>query len=293
MRSLLLTGLLAALPAVAAPPALTASQIEAAPVYVTRVDGRIVIDTAGRVVRYEPRTALPPPFAERVDTLVRGLRFEPVEVDGRIVNAETDMRVALVAKQLDDGGLQLAIDNVTFPLADAEQRALPSGGRLVRRGVPAYPREALRLGANADLLVAMHFDADGKLKDAAVQQSALVRARGPAREVASVLNLFERAVVQGVKQWAVDPASMPADSRVPDGYVAYVHFSYTVSDSPRPPADPRPGEWTLQTRTVKRVPAWVPALAGAPQPGVADLADGEMGWANRRFRLARPVATGS
>jgi hypothetical protein len=292
LHPILLAALLAASPIASA--GLTPADIQA-PVLVTRVDCRIVIDRTGRIVDYRPRSALPAPLAERVRDMVMAVRFVPVEVDGKIVNAETDMRVSVTAEPLDDGGLRLALDNVTFP--GEKTAGGPNAFDAARGGhkaSPVYPREALMIGADADVLAVLRFGPDGRVVDAAVQQSALVHARARPADAARVLALFERATLAGLRQWRVDPAAMPQDSRSGDGFVGFIPVNYRTTNARTPPPEPRPGDWTLETRTAKRVPAWVPTADQAPQPGVADLADGEIGASNRRFRLAAPlVAAGT
>ena len=290
MRPLLLAALLAAVPASAV--ALVPSDIEA-PILVNRVDCHIVIDTTGRIVEYTPRTELRAEVAERVRELVLSLRFEPVEVDGRIVNAATDMRVSVAATKLDDGRMRLAVDNLTFPNAQPTAHAAFEASRGGHRVTPMYPREALYWGANADVLAVLHFGADGRVIDAAVQQSALVHGRARPADTARVLAVFERATLQALRQWKVDPASMPAESRVGDGFIGYIPVNFRLAGRHDDAPAIVPGAWTLETRTTKRVPAWVPVAEHAPQPGVSDLADGEMGSANRRFRLAEPLASGT
>jgi hypothetical protein len=287
MRVFLLAALLATAPVASA--ALAPSDIEA-PVLVTRVDCHVVIDKTGRIAEYTSGTALPAPLAERVREMVMAVRFVPVEVDGKIVNAATDMRVSLTATALDDGGIRMALDNLSFPKAEAAPKAAFNEAHGGRKLPPMYPREALRVGANADVLAVLHFGPDGSVIDAAVQQSALVHTRARPADAARVLALFEKSTLQVLRQWKVDPAGMPEDSRVGDGFVSYIPVSYRLVNRDKAPVETRPGDWTLETRTTRRVPAWVPGADHAPQPGVSDLADGEMGSANRRFRLAEPLA---
>jgi hypothetical protein len=287
MRPLLIAALLASSSTASA--GLVPADIEA-PVLVTRIDCHVVIDKTGRVAEYTPRTELAPPLAEHVREMVKAVRFFPVEVDGRIVNAETDMRVAITAVKLDDGGLRLALDNLSFPKAEAAPKSAFNEAHGARKLPPMYPREALRMSANADVLAVLHFGPDGSVTDAAVQQSALVHARARPADAARVLALFEKSTLQALRQWKVDPAGMPEDSRVGDGFVSYIPVVYRVVEGHGEPKETKPGDWTLETRTTRRVPAWVPAAEHAPQPGVSDLADGEMGSANQRFRLAEPLA---
>ncbi|WP_166636923.1 energy transducer TonB [Cognatilysobacter terrigena] len=262
------------------------------PILVTRIDCRIVIDKQGRVAEYTPKTELPALLAERVGEMVKSVRFEPVEVDGKIVNAETTMRVAVSAKKLDDGSMRLAIDNLTFPPEKKESAAPAGQPTVIKRAPIRYPKEALRYELDADVLVALLIGPDGRVRDAAVQQSALVHRTGNPREVAKALQIFEKAALQVLRQWETTPfalSDMPAHERVADGYIAYVPVQFRI-DRPMKGGIDGVGQWTLETRTVKRVPAWAPVDAKAPQPSASDLAQGEEGGVNTRYRLAVPLA---
>ncbi|MGY3266195.1 hypothetical protein [Lysobacter sp. HA35] len=282
--------LCAALAASSAHAAVTPLPAMEEPILVTRVDCRIVIDKQGNVAEYVPKTELPAPVAARVADLVKALRFEPVEVDGRVVNAETTMRVAVSAKMLDDGGMRLAIDNLTFPPEKPTSPGAPSTAYSKRISIH-FPEEALRLGLDADVLVALRLGADGHVLDAAAQQSALVHQRGNPREVAKALAIFERAALASLRGWQANPASLQDKDRVGDGYVTYMPVQFRTASQGQKPSFDGVGQWTLETRTVKRVPAWVPVTATAPQPGASDLADGEQSGINTRYRLVAPLAT--
>lgn len=291
MRPILLAALLA-VPFAAS--AVSSADIQA-PVLITRIDCRIVIDTTGRVAEYRPKTTLPAPLGDRVRDMVMAVRFQPVEIDGRVVNAETDMRVAITAAETSDGGLKLALDNLSFP--NALKMPSGAGGKppLAQKFSVDFPEAALRTGANADLLAVLHFGPDGRVVDAAIEQSALVRTRARPADAAAVLSAFEKATLKALRRWRADPEAMPADSRVGDGFVSYIPVSFRIGAGPESmPADAKPGEWMLETRSTRRVPTWMTVVEHAPQPGVADLADGEMAGINTRFRLAAPLdAAGS
>ncbi|WP_462115210.1 energy transducer TonB [Lysobacter xanthus] len=279
--------LLAVAPAALAGPVTTAD-LEA-PVFVTRVDGRVLIDKTGHVADYSVRTKIAEPLAAKIVELVKGVRFEPVEVDGRIVNAEAEMRVSVAASKMEGGAMRLAIDNLVFPDEKAAiAAARPAAKVVVKKVAPMYPRDALQYGVNANVLAVVRVAPDGSVRDVAVQQSALIHARAPAAVAARVLGQFEQASINALRKWRVDPAAMPSDTpRADADWVALVPVQFRLDGVPAAlPA----GEWTLETRTAKRVPAWVPTEARAPQPGASDLVGNDMGAPNTRYRLAAPLA---
>lgn len=286
-RALILS-LLLAVPLSAA--AVAPEQVQT-PVLVTRIEGRVLIDRTGRVAEYTPRTKLEPVLASTLVALVKTVRFEPVEVDGRIVNAEAEMRVSFAAQPTPDGGMKFALDNLVFP-DEATSATVPRGtlphGPVVKRVGPVYPRDALPMQANVDVLAVLRIAPDGSVRDVAIQQSALLHAKSPPRVAARLLGSFERSSVAALRQWRVDPSAMPVDApRAGADWVALVPVYFRIDGVPTTLA---PGQWTLETRTAKRVPEWVPTQDGAPQPGASDLADGELGAPNTRYRLATPLA---
>jgi hypothetical protein len=284
--SILLAGALstASLPA---PAKLVPADIET-PTLVTRVDCTIVIDKTGRIADYRAHTELPEALGGRVRDMVRAVRFEPVVEDAHVVNAQTEMRVTITATRLDDGGLRLALDNLSFPNANA----LTGEGRpnVVHKATPLYPREALRAQAQVELVAAVRFDSDGNAADVVVEQSALMHAKARPKDAAAMLDLFEKSAVETLGQWTIDPSTMSQAMRDAGGYVAHIPARWWVSTDGQNMKDAKPGEWTMETRTRHRTPAWLQVSDNTPQPGAADLADGQAGEINRRYRLAEPLA---
>ncbi|WP_456953928.1 hypothetical protein [Lysobacter sp. HA35] len=261
------------------------------PHLVTRVACTIVIDKGGRVVEYRPHTEMPAPIGDRIREMVQAIRFVPVEDNGKVVNAQVDMRVVVTAEEIGNGDMRLALDNLVFPNDEATNGPHAQGrSPILNKTSPTYPAIALHAGAEADQLAVLRFDATGKVVDATIEQSALVHGRATPAAAARVLNLLERSALRALTQWTVDPAAMPENTRIDGGFIAYVPVKWRLSMHPgvAPPED-KPGEWMLETRTTRHPPSWLPVIDHAPQPGVADLASGELGGVNERFRLATPL----
>lgn len=267
-RALLpLMAVLAAAPISAATPALT---IEPR-VLTTRLEGELSIDPTGAVESYHVLTDVAPGLAGKVEAMVRQLRFEPVELDGRPARAHTRMRVTLAGTPLDDDGLNVRLDNIGFPDSKKgrpDDEYIPGLRMKVdRRSMPDYPVIAARAGVDADVLVIVKVGRDGRIADAAIRQSALIAAGGEPEAVAKLLSEFEYQSLRAVRRWHVavdvDPGFQPTDAQM----TALVPIVYRMQE--RTP--PRLGDWVWETRSQKREAPWIAPDPARPTVGVADV----------------------
>lgn len=285
MRALVLTLLLAS----ATAGAVAGERLTIEPgVFTRRADGELTIDTAGRVVAFKPDVAWPASLATRMDGLVNALRFEPVEVDGRPVNARMRMRVTFAAEEQANGNMAVRIDNVTFPDEDSCTCAQPKGISLkvVHRAAPQYPEVGAMSGVDANVLLVVRVGRDGRIADVAVRQSALVGAKGPAHRVARVLERFEDEAVSAIRKWRVAVDIAPGVSPTDEDMSALIPVTFRMRDS----GNDAPGRWVLEMRTTKRETPWLQPAPGMPVAGVSDIAgDGVVPVASR-MRLVPPGA---
>lgn len=293
-RSILLSVLLAF--ANAAAPAFAAGKptlVLEPPVLTTRVDARIEIDREGRLVRYEPTTALPEGMADRIAEMAKKLRFEPVQVNGVVVNAVTRMRITLAARQLPGDAMEVRVDNITFPGEPGATESDEVANEAVtfmgatRRVSPQYPREALQVGANANVLVVVRIGLDGRVEDASVRQSSLLHARGTDRQMAAVLELFEQASLKAIRRWQFPLTVKPGAAPTPEQLTGLVPIEYRVHGVP----EASPGKWILETRTPVRVASWLVGVSTTTAGvGVSDVSGSGMVTSDARIRLATPLA---
>lgn len=275
LYAIALLGLLFAAPLHSAPPkarTLARDLAIEAPVLATRVDGWIEVGPDGRVAGYEAITTLGEPLASRLRSMVEAFRFEPVLVDGRPVLARARMRLALVASELPDRSLRVAVENVTFPDPDGTERPADAPVLTVaRRTAVRYPEAVAGTGLCARVLVAVQANPDGSLREVGVRQSALLHARGSERQVQDALAHFENAALQGISRWQLAVANPEKRALTADVLTGLVAVEFQVDGGP----EPRPGTWAWETRSARRDAVWLDARLAARLPGVGDVSGQE------------------
>lgn len=287
MRAILFASLLA----VASPlAASTASEpVELETLLTTHVEARVEIDRAGRLVAYQSDTPLPAELAARVDAMARELRFEPVEVDGRIVHAVASMRLTLAAREREDGAMEVRIDHVAFPVDQATPAvgALPRAVRLVPRSDDGarvalrFPREALRIGANGKVLLAVRVGLDGRVEDVSVRQGMLVHPSVQGRPAQTALEAFERAATTAIRSWRFDVELPPGHTPTPDDLTGLVPVEFVIHGNGLQPE--RAGSWRRVVRGPLRPTPWLTRPEPFPT-GVADIQGDRAPETDPRFR---------
>ena len=258
---------LAATPALAAKPDPTA-ELE------VEVVGDLEVGPDGAVRSYAVTSELAPVFADIVAREVKKWTFEPIEVDGKPVIAETRARLSLRAIP-HAGDYQLRIENVSFG------DATPRGERVA----PKYPGDALREGIGAKVLLVVRLDADGGVIAAEPYQTSLDAEVRSERAAKRWRERFEQASVAAAKQWHYDVTETVGG--VAGEQVFMVPISYTLSYSRTTPK----AQWRQYfPGPITPSPLQLEGARMAAQAGAA--ADGETRALASRFRLKNDV-TGS
>lgn len=238
------------------------------------VSGELIIDKQGAVFDYKIDTLLAPAVKQLIDTVVRKWRFEPVVRGGVPVDAKSKMYLSLTAMPI-DAGYQLKIDRVRFG---------GSRSALTRSVLPPhYPREAMRMAINAEVIVALRIAGDGKVVDAVAVRSRLLNVRGPEKQQAGMRKRFEQASVTAAKGWTYEPAEA---GDVPETTIL-VPISYCVGEGCRS----RSGEWRVaETANPARPVPWL--SEDKQQFDVDGLRDGQTVALDNVIKLQTPVAGG-
>ncbi|MCI4568107.1 energy transducer TonB [Lysobacter sp. CFH 32150] len=234
------------------------------------VSGELIIDKQGAVLDYKINAPLEPPVKQLVDTAVRKWRFEPVLRGGVPVNAKSLMYLSLTAMPV-DAGYQLKVDRVRF-----------GGTRILATHpiLPRYPLEAVRARVNAEVIVALRIDGDGKVVDAVAVRSRLLNAKGPEKLQAALRKRFEQASVIATKSWTYQAAEA---GDVPETTVL-LPVSYCVGEG----CQTRTGEWRVADATNPAHPVpWLPA--DKQQFDTDGLRDGQMIAVDNAIKLQAPV----
>ena len=186
-----------------------------------QVMGEIAIDQAGAVYDYNISTILTPEVKQLVERTVRLWTFEPVLRDGKPVYARSSMHLTLLATPV-EAGYRMQVEDVRF-----------LGSRPMKTPVaPRYPRDAVRAGINAIVLVAARIDADGKVLDAAAARSALIGVRANEKVAEKWRRRFEESCVAAMKQWTFQAADLAAGDPPETTVIIPMVFQSDVEDGP-------------------------------------------------------------
>ena len=210
MRMLLLALLLAFSPAMADSPEVQ--------LFTARAEGSLTIGPDGRVV--DVALASPGRLGEGVlegyEERIRAWRFEPILEDGRPVTAKGQLQLSLVAAHgKGDRGASFGIRSVRF-LDPPGTAVYAEGSRWVP---PGYPAKALEVGVDAELVLVLKLDAQGRAAFAATEQLALRGVLVGQAKQPRLAEQFRRSAEKAVSQWVI--------TGHPDGAVVRVPVSFS------------------------------------------------------------------
>ena len=191
------------------------SQEATRPTYQITATGDIEIGPDGRVHRYELDKGQPAAIEQALARSIAQWRFEPVLVEGRPVIAATRMRISLSAEPRASGGYLLRVGGVGF----GEPRPAPSG-----MIPPQYPREAMRAGIGAHVVMVIKLDDHGKAVRVHAEQVSLDRPLRNERLTEKWRKVFAEASADVASRWSfqvnetIDGKLVGATIRVPITY---------------------------------------------------------------------------
>ena len=261
MKTLLLSLLLAASPALAASPDVQ--------IYTARAEGSLTIGTDGRVVDVELTSdaSLGTGVLEGYEERVRAWRFEPIVENGQPVNAKGQMRLSLVAmREKGQDTASFAIRGVQFLDPPGE----PSGTPWPRLAPPAYPPSALRAGAGAEVMLLLKLDAQGRVQAATTEHLALLGVATRQSHQDNLAAQFRRSAEAIAKEWTIPGQQDGGVVRVP------VHY---FTDRWRT-------GWAPTVMQATDLPEWAVLELAAEQ--VTELSAGGVATADR-FKLLTPL----
>jgi len=157
-----------------------------APLHLTR-SWRLSLDAAGHVADLRGDEQLDPAIRTPLEHAIRGWAFEPGRISGEAAPTETTLTLDVSFTAADGGNYAAHIDDARV------------GGTLdVKAGKtvpPRMPRDAVRVGLVARVVVKADYDADGRI----------VAIEPQADQGLNSLPSLERATVNAVKHWGVVP----------------------------------------------------------------------------------------
>jgi hypothetical protein len=196
--------------------------------------GTLVAEPDGSVSSVQLDTKVESQLRAAVEHAVAGLHFKPVRVGGVAQRIRAGFDVSLAARAMPDGKkFAVAIDGIDFKTAkgapvvrtDDEGYDLVADGRMTP---PVYPRDAERVGAMGRVLLALRFDATGKVQDVAVIGSMLYDTHLTTNTARRSIAELERAAVAVAHKWrakVIPGKTAPGE----EGYTATTAVIYTLS----------------------------------------------------------------
>jgi hypothetical protein len=243
-RSRLAGAMLAAWMFVCAP--ALAGEPQPAPKVEVDVAGQLSIDENGAVSGVELTSQVPDAIASIVKQAVQGWTFEPIVHDGKPVPAKSNMQLFLIGVP-QDGGFRLRVERAQFGFP---RKPRDTGHRMNGN---FFPKEAMRAGVLAEVMLAVRVDAAGNVLDVSPLRSRLVRGMKTASKLATKWRTdFEKSAVAVMRQQKYEPA----DPRLPgDGTTAFVtNVCYAMGD-----VTPVASIWTQDDTAVTStgIPTWL------------------------------------
>ncbi|MBA8884935.1 energy transducer TonB [Dokdonella fugitiva] len=156
------------------------------PLHLTR-SWRLSLDAAGRVASLDGDRELDPAIRVPLEQAIRRWEFEPGRVAGEPAPTETTLTLDVTFHAAPDGNYVAHVDDARV------------GGTIDfkpgKMAPPRIPRDAVRIGLVARVVVKAEYDGDGRIVSVEPQRE----------EGINSLPSLERATVNAVKHWSVVP----------------------------------------------------------------------------------------
>lgn len=246
---------------------------EVEPEYALSARGEIVLEADGTVRSYTLDGGLAPQVSDLVSRNVATWRFEPILVDGEPVVARTRMSLSILASPDHEGNYVLRVADAWF--GDLKARSAQSP--------PRYPRNAIKAGIGARVLLVLKLDAEGNVVDAHPYQTSLSQ-RGSEARARRWRAQFEKASIDAAMRWKYEPGEIVGGKTV--GTTLMVPFEYTIVQGMK--SAELTNHWRAYAPGPITPAPWVDAssLASIDTDG---LADGTAAAVDSRFRLVSDV----
>lgn len=300
---LLLAACMLALPVqaqVAAPASNAGEVVEvgaAEQVMTMRIDGELRFDTEGKVIEHRVITpGITPALRKLAEDEMARMRFEPVRIDGKPMNARTFARMTFAARDLDKGNYEVGVDNVLFfkgkfdssgaPKYDAEdwrKTREGDGWTISRRGrQPAYPQGLMRANIGGAVSLRLLLREDGTVENAFATQSALFNVRGRDKVLDRGRELLEQSAITAVRTWRFSPPAKRGDANDPEWRSGDISVFFYMDSTP----SQRAGQWRVEQRGPRRMAAWEASRQQTRLVGVSDM-EGDEGMMSPDPRIKR------
>ncbi len=177
---------------------------------------QVSLDANGKVVSLRDSDELVPAVREPLEQAIRGWTFEPGRLAGQPAPTETTL-------SLDVSFVPTADNRYAVRIDDAR-----TGGRIQvdssRKAPPRFPRDAMKPGLAAMIVVKANYDPSGAIVSVEPQPQLGINAKPS----------LEKATVAAVKKWAIVPERVGGQAMASS---LLLPVCYMVSTGSRPPAD--------------------------------------------------------
>lgn len=143
----------------------------------------VSLDAQGKVVALEGGKRLDAAVREPLQKAIRSWTFEPGRVDGSPASTDTALTLDLSFVPTADGQYSIRIDQAR------------TGGKVGKSTPPRFPREAVRPGLVALVVVKLDYDADGRVTSVEVVPD----------QGFNTSRALDSAAVKAARQWKVLP----------------------------------------------------------------------------------------
>lgn len=176
--------------------------------FIGHVDGDITVGADGTVKAVALNNIKDAGLRAFLVSQVKTWEFYPMTVDGQAQDMSSAFSFIVVAAF--DAGKKLqeiVIDDVFIAPNPLEASLRKEGPESVRKHSPNYPSDALSMGAEARVKVAVQISPDGKVSNAAIHKLALLNAghRDDLRARAFAEKSFGAAALAAVRRWQWSP----------------------------------------------------------------------------------------
>lgn len=206
------------------------------------VTGTVDIDKDGGVAAHkiDQPDKLPPVVVQLVDQAMSQWRFEPVQVDGRVVKARTTMRLRAVAKQKEDGNYLLRIGSAEFGQEGGVEGETVTSNKLEP---PRYPETAVRSNLTGTVYLVLKIDREGTVTDVVDEQVTLSTV-GTELQMRKGRKLLADAARSAARKWRFKIPTRGEEADAPYWSVR-TPVSFALYSGSRPPKnlEPEYGTW--------------------------------------------------
>ncbi|WP_305806389.1 TonB family protein [Stenotrophomonas sp. YIM B06876] len=204
------------------------------------VRGNLQIGKNGSVagLDFHREDKLPAGVVALVRDAVKHWRFEPVRVEGQVVDAIAPMSLRVVARKAEGDSYEIGLRGVSFDQYDSKDLQNVAS---IDMKPPRYPEQAFRVGASGTVYLVAKVGRDGKVEDAFAEQVNL-RVISSEPEQRRLRDVLARSALAAARQWTFRVPSEGETASQPFWSVR-IPVNYSLESQPVGPRQDDYGRW--------------------------------------------------